>query len=208
MKKIYDRDKVLSCVRQCMYESILKDFISELFIICYNEGEILTSPLQETQLFQIVIKGTLDIYMIRDDGSRYSLSQGNENYILGDMELFYPTDGSMIYSEAFTDLICVAFPIEKNRKQLLENNQFLQLIGKSLSEKMLLITTLNAAPTTLKERVLSYMQYKCPNKTLRGLEQAAFHLHCSSRQLQRILNQYEAEGIVEKIGKGAYRFIT
>ena len=58
---------------------------------------------------------------------------------------------------------------------------------------------------SLKQRVLTYMKYKCGNGELRGLQQAAFHLNCSARQLQRILNQYEAEGKVEKIGKGAYR---
>ncbi len=54
----------------------------------------------------------------------------------------------------------------------------------------------SAAPASLTERVMSYMKYKCDNETLKGIEQAAFHLHCSARQLQRILNQSEAAGLV------------
>ena len=66
------------------------------------------------------------------------------------------------------------------------------------------ITTLDAAPTSLKQRVLVYMKYKCKGE-LRGLQQAAFHLNCSARQLQRILNQHEADGVVTKTGKGTYK---
>ena len=66
---------------------------------------------------------------------------------------------------------------------------------------------LDAAPASLKQRVLIYMKYKCSKEELKGLQQAAFHLNCSARQLQRILNQYEADGIVTKTGKGAYKLV-
>ncbi|HIT69395.1 MAG TPA: hypothetical protein IAC36_05810, partial [Candidatus Aphodomonas merdavium] len=82
---------------------------------------------------------------------------------------------------------------------------FLQMICRSLTQKIEAITKLDAAPATLKQRVLTYMQYKCENGQLVGVEKAAFHLNCSARQLQRILNQYEAEGVVKKLGKGAYQ---
>ena len=67
------------------------------------------------------------------------------------------------------------------------------------------ITTFDAAPTSLRQRVLIYMKYKCNKGELKGLQQAAFHLNCSARQLQRILNQYESDGIVIKTGKGTYK---
>ncbi len=66
---------------------------------------------------------------------------------------------------------------------------------------------MDAAPASLSERVLSYMKYRCEDETLKGVEQAAFHLHCSSRQLQRILNQSETSGLIKKLGKGTYKLI-
>lgn len=69
------------------------------------------------------------------------------------------------------------------------------------------MTTMDAAPASLAERVMSYMEYKCENAALKGIGQAAFHLHCSTRQLQRILNQKEAAGPVRKPGKGTYWLI-
>ena len=57
----------------------------------------------------------------------------------------------------------------------------------------------------LNQRVLTYIRYRCVGGELRGLEQASSHLNCSSRQLQRILNKYEEDGVVTKIGKGSYK---
>ena len=69
------------------------------------------------------------------------------------------------------------------------------------------MAAIDAAPASLTERVISYMKYKCHDQTLKGIEQAAFHLHCSARQLQRILNRSEAAGFVIKLGKGTYKLV-
>ena len=132
----------------------------DFYLIKYEKGELVSSPFQNEILFQIVEQGSINIYFIRDDGTRYSLSNGTSDYFLGDMDIFYPKSQN-IYAEA--------------------------------------------APASLTERVLSYMKYKCSDGTLKGIGQAAFHLHCSTRQLQRILNQSETAGLVKKIGKGTYQ---
>lgn len=204
MRKSYDQALIEACLRQTKYEAAMRSLQKNLFVVQYKKGEFATSPLQSENLFQIVVQGSLNIYFIRDDGSVHSLSNGGENYLLGEMEVFSPQINN-VYAEAVEDLTCLAVSIEKNREELLGNCLFLQLICESLTEKMQSITTIDAAPVSLKQRVLTYMKYKCGNGELRGLQQAAFHLNCSARQLQRILNQYEAEGKVEKIGKGAYR---
>lgn len=154
-------------------------------------------------LFQIIIQGTVNIYFISDDGTVYSLASGMENDLLGEMEIF-PHQPSNVYAEANSEVICLALSIEACRGAMLENCRFLQLICESLTPKMESITTLDAAPTSLKQRVLVYMKYKCKGE-LKGLQQAAFHLNCSARQLQRILNQHEADGVVTKTGKGTYK---
>lgn len=87
----------------------------------------------------------------------------------------------------------------------MDSCSFLQMVCRSLAMKMQSITATDAAPGSLKQRVLTYMRYKCSAIELKGVQQAAFQLNCSSRQLQRILNQYVDNGIVAKIGKGRYR---
>ncbi len=204
MKKFYDKALIETYLKQTKYESIMSGLQEHLFVVNYEKSEFVTMPLQQVHLFQIIIQGTVRIYFIRDDGSVYSLATGRENDLLGEMEIFQHQP-SNVYAEANDDVICLALSIETSKDALLADCQFLQLICESLTQKMESITTLDAAPTSLKQRVLIYMKYKCSKGELRGLQQAAFHLNCSERQLQRILNQHEADGIVAKIGKGAYK---
>lgn len=204
MERIYDKKNVDACIAKSKYHAVLDSLDIDFHLIKYEKGELVSSPFQNEALFQIVEQGSLNIYFVRDDGTRYSLSNGASDYFLGDMDIFYPKSSS-IYAEAAQSLICLSFSIEKHREALLSNSRFLALICYSLSAKMGAITTIEAAPASLTERVLSYMKYKCDDKILKGIEQAAFHLHCSSRQLQRILNQSERAGLVKKLGKGTYR---
>ncbi len=88
----------------------------------------------------------------------------------------------------------------------MKNCQFWQMVCESLARKMESITAIDAAPVGLKQRVLTYMQYKCSKGELKRIQQAAFHLNCSTRQLQRILNQYEVDGVVIKTGKDFCEF--
>lgn len=207
MRKIYEPQAVADCIERSPHRSILKTLPPELFLLQYEKGELVTAPFVKEQWFQTVISGSLNIYFIRDDGGLYSLSDGKAGYILGDMELFNPNISS-VYTEAAEPLLCLALSIDKNRVALLDNNEFLRLMCQSLTAKMEAITALEAAPCSLHDRVLYYMRYKCEGGELKGLERGAFRLHCSARQLQRILNQFEQEGKVVKVGKGAYRLIN
>ena len=206
MKKIYDKEKIAACLSHSRYYEVLASLDVDFYLIKYEKGELVCSPFQRELLFQIVEQGSIDIYFIRDDGTRYSLSKGAADYFLGDMDIFYPKS-SNIYAEAAESLTCISFSIEKYREMLFSNSEFLVLICNSLSAKIGAMTTIDAAPASLTERVIFYMRYKCSDQTLKGIEQAAFHLHCSARQLQRILNQGEVSGWVKKLGKGTYRLI-
>lgn len=204
MQRIYDKKEIADRIAESKYRAVFDTLDAAFYLINYEKGELVSSPFQSEPLFQIVEQGAVNIYLIRDDGTRYSLSNGTADHFLGDMELFYPRS-SNIYAEAAERLTCISFSIEKHRERLLSNNKFLQLICSSLSAKIGAMAAFDAAPASLTERVLSYMKYKCDDETLKGIEEAAFHLHCSARQLQRILNQGEAAGVVKKLGKGTYR---
>ncbi len=206
MERIYDKKKISNYIAKSKYQTLLSALDINFYLIKYEKGEFVCSPFQSDLLFQIVEQGSINIYFIRDDGTRYSLSNATTGCFLGDMDIFYPKSNS-IYAEAAEDVTCISFSIEKYKEVLLSSNKFLESICNSLSAKIAAIATMDAAPASLAERVICYMEYKCDNGTLKGVEQAAFHLHCSARQLQRILNQNEVAGLVEKVGKGAYRLL-
>ncbi len=206
MQRIYDKKEIENYIAKSKYHVVLDSLDIDFYLIRYEKGELVSSPFENELLFQIVEQGSINIYLIRDDGTRYSLSNGATDYFLGDMDIFYPKNNN-IYVEAAENLTCISFSIEKHRKILLSHNKFLELICISLSAKIGAMTVMDAAPASLTERVMSYMKYKCDNGILKGIEQAAFHLHCSARQLQRILNQSETSGLVKKMGKGTYKLM-
>ncbi|MEW4412351.1 cyclic nucleotide-binding domain-containing protein [Clostridium sp. AN503] len=207
MKRFYDSARIETYLKQTKFESVMGNLREYLFVTQYKKGEFISTPLQKEHLFQIIIQGIVSIYFIRDDGSVYSLANGRKNDLLGEMEIF-PSKPSNVYAEANDDVVCLTLSVEASKSALLQNCKFLQLVCESLTQKMESITILDAAPASLKQRVLTYMKYKCSGGEMKGLQQAAFHLNCSARQLQRILNQYEADGIVMKIGKGNYKLCS
>ena len=204
MERFYDKSLVEVYLNQTKLSFQVKELQKHLFVTKYRKGEFVTTALQQEHLLQIIVQGSVSICFIRDDGSIYSLANAKTNDVLGEMELFQHQPGN-VYAEATDDVICLAMSVEISKDALLSNCQFLQMLCESLTQKMESITAFDAAPESLKQRVLTYMKYKCSNEEIKGLQQAAFHLNCSVRQLQRILNQYEVEGTVVKIGKGAYK---
>ena len=120
MKKFYDTDIIENYLKKTKYEAEIKELKENLFAVKYDKGEIVTSPLQNENLFQIVIEGSINIYFIRDDVSVYSLADGKKDYILGEMEIFRQMTSS-VYAEANETLACLAVPIEQCRDKLLTN---------------------------------------------------------------------------------------
>lgn len=95
----------------------------------------------------------------------------------------------------------------ENKEFLLNDADLMRIIAENLSNTIRAITMQNADLPSLRERVYAYMNYKCTDKTLRGVEKTAFQLHCSPRQLQRILNAFVDVGTARKIGKGTYELV-
>ena len=135
MEKIFEKEKIVDCIAKSNYHDVLESLDLDFYLITYKKGELVSSPFQNDVLFQIVEQGTVNIYFIRDDGTRYFLSTGAAGYFLGDMDIFYPKNGS-IYAEAAETLTCISFSIEKHRELLLSSSRFLALICGSLSASL------------------------------------------------------------------------
>ena len=206
MKRIFDKEKVADAVSKSIYRDMLENLPVEVFLTEYEKGEFLTSGERTSQMIQLVASGTVAIYYIREDGSSYALELSAQDSILGDME-FFGVRNKGVFAEVSEKLTCIAFAVDGNKDKLLQNSELLCVLAKELAEKLAAVTMQNAAPVSLNERVYAYMFYKCEEKRLKGVENAAFHLHCSPRQLQRILNTFVENGIARKVGKGAYGLV-
>lgn len=204
MKRIMDEKRAAVLLEDIPYRSLLEELNIPLFLAAYEAGEMISAPWKQQAAFQIVCKGEISIYYVRDDGSRYSLAEGREAYCLGEMALF-GTEDATVFAQAMTDVVCLTFSVTGNEDKLLNCNSFLRLVCQNTAKKLSAAMMHNAVSSLLSERVWNYMQFKCENGILKGLEKTAFQLHCSERQLQRIMNSFESNGMVKKIGKGTYQ---
>ena len=203
MKKIYDKKAIAEAIENSAYREVLESLNVPMFICEYENGEMVVAPYLENNLFLITISGSLSIYFIRNDGSSYHLAYSDIDSFLGDDELFDSINHG-VYGEASGTLRCLAFSVKDSKKALLKNAVFLKVLAKTLSERFKFIALQEAVPSSLSERVIAYMTYISEDKAIKGIEKTAYQLHCSSRQLQRILNDLEISGTVRKVGKGSY----
>lgn len=203
MKKSFHPHRISAAISHSRYQQMLEGMPIKPYLISYKIGDYAITPDSQEKLLQIVVSGAMSIYYVRDDGTQFSLAVLEKDAILGESHLF-DLESQDIYAQAIEPLTCLAIDINQSRDVLLNSAEFLRVIAKVQAIKLHAIATQDASSGSLRDRVLSYMRYKCQNGQLKGLEKAAFHLHCSSRQLQRILNDYERVGIVKKVFKGTY----
>ncbi len=203
MKRIFDKEAIDEAISRSKYKEVLESLNVPMFICEYENGELVDAPYIESTLFQITISGSFSIYFIRNDGSIYHLAYSDIDLFVGDTRLFdNPNHG--VYGEAVGILRCLAFSIEESKEALLENTVFLRMLTHALIERFIFMTLQEAVPSSLTDRVILYMTHICKDKTIKGVEKTAYQLHCSPRQLQRILNSLEKENRVKKLGKGKY----
>ncbi|MDO4650694.1 MAG: hypothetical protein Q4B26_18820 [Eubacteriales bacterium] len=204
MKAIYEIEKINKLIDLNVIDHYFSDIPGSLHLLLYEAGEVISSASSSETFFQVLISGTASIFYIRDDGNMYSLAACHAPYIIDESALFFEQDPN-IFATAQTECLCVAVSIKQDGEQLLNDVTFLRVVAKDLADKLKVISNLNAMSGSLKERVTNYITYYCKDHILSGVEQTAWKLHCSPRQLQRILNELCAENKIIKTGKGKYK---
>ncbi len=206
MKKIQDEKLLKQYLMQYQIENLF-DTEDLPFCLCeYERGEILSYIKDTDHLLQFVVSGAVQIYSIRSDGSRYPLCYVDTFTLLGDME-FCNENSLPFLVETATKVVCVELPLYKCRTMLLNDNTFLRYLLHSISHKLALFSQAEASFSSLEEKLLHYLKYDCPHQQFHGVETTAIHMHCSRRQLQRLLSSLTERHIIEKTGKGKYRLI-
>ncbi len=206
MKQSYDSKLIEYYVKAHKIDTFFDNKKIKKSIIEYEKGEFLSSPFLSSQYIQFIIDGEVDIHFIREDGTLYSLATCHTDYMIGEQQLFLDSEDS-VYAMALTHTTCIAISIDNYREELLNDNAFLRKIAHNTSQILATITMNDASSSDLESRVHNYMKYRCKDGGFTGLEKTAFHLHCSPRQLQRVMNRLESSSIVIKTGKGAYKLI-
>ena len=206
MRKNYDENNIKQLIEKYNIDQLFDNMDLPFYIIQYEQGELLQQPNDANNLFQIGISGEISIYHISTDGEKYFLSQNKNFFKLGCVELSIDND-LKVYAEALTDVTVIALSLNECRNLLLKDNKFLNMVIYEMAQIIILNMNYKVITSSLGERVINYMKYYCSDNILRGVEKTAFKLHCSDRQLQRVLNDLENKNIIQKCGKGTYRLL-
>lgn len=172
----------------------------------YDVGEILYQTIEEKVLIKFLVAGSISIYSIRYDGSRYPIRYIDEFTMLGDIELSN-TGKSHLLTEAKSSVLCLTLQLDENKELLMNDNTFLTFVINSLSQKLVRFSEYESKFNTFEERFLDYIQNECEDNKITSVENTLFQLRCSRRQLQRVLKKLVETNVIQKTGKGCYRLI-
>ena len=174
-----------------------------LRLLMFEKGELLTHPLNPLDQFLIVIEGHIIIYSLTPEGNVRYIDRGCSGMLLGDME-FSGAIGGMLYTEAVAQVLCLSVPFQENRQALEKDPVFLRFVLSQLAGKLSLSSQIDTMEKTLSEKLLLYLRKIEPTHAIHSVNEAIQILHCSRRQLQRVLKKLCDEGVLIKSGRGCY----
>lgn len=179
----------------------------EYYLLHFNKGEQIISPLKKLNQILFHVEGTAHIYGIRMDGSYSPVTVQTPLTIYGDME-FATGQISTFFVEAQNDVLCIAISLLQYEEVLRNDVRFLNGLLKSVADKLSNASSIETASTSLEERLLFLMENFCEDGCIHSVNDTIMHLRCSRRQLQRVLSKLCEDGRIEKVGKGHYRLMT
>ncbi len=174
-----------------------------LCLLQFEKGELLNHPLKPLQQFLLVAEGSVAIYDISENGNIRYISHSGKGTLLGDLE-FCDVENHHFYTEATETLLCIAIPFVENRTVLENDPIFLRFALCQLAQK-LSMSAMDTTLPTLEEKVLLYLKKVQPDHTIHSVHEAVLSLHCSRRQLQRVLKKLCDTGLLCKVGRGCYQ---
>ena len=181
----------------------------------FEKGERLDT-LNPEEYLSFLVDGSIEISANRADGTSYPIGYLDGFTCIGDMEFCGKRDDTH-QIEARTTALCIVLPLASTKELLLNDNRFLRYLLNSVTEKLMLYSSSQSNFSTLEESFLSYLSERCPDQTFSGVSIwcvssrfpqtsiSAMQLHCSRRQLQRVLKKLLEEGRLVKLSKGSYR---
>lgn len=173
-------------------------------LLRFEKGEYLSHPLKPLHQFLLVVQGSARIYGIQEDSRMFGVSYVRTNALLGDIE-FCQIKHNPFFTEAVEPVLCLALPFAENRAVLENDPVFLRFVMGQLARKLALSSRTSTTAQPLEERLLFCLQQPQFGGKIEHLDSILSHLHCSRRQLQRVLKKLCDAGQLEKTGRGCYR---
>lgn len=204
MKTLQDEKKLKTILKRKHFDQIFgKEYPFQL--VQFEKEEYINESMNPRDYLIFPVSGICSIFHIHVDGSYYLFSRSSKFGMMGDMEYALP-ESTQYRIVCDTEVLAVVLNIKENKKELDQDLIFLHYVMRSLADKVNRFGLENAEPVNLEERVLFYMHQH--ENTIHGVEKCSDSLHCSRRQLQRVLNSLQEKKKIKKVQKGIYQIIS
>ncbi len=169
----------------------------------YQPGEMINMvhPMEESIKF--IVEGVFDHYKIQEDGSAYLIAHCDGFGFMGDLA-FCGRQPPGRYQEVIETVRAVELPLEPLRRTLENDNRFLRFLLDTMAQRMTASMHIRSDMVTAEQALVAYLRWRCPDRTITNVSEAAFHMNYSRRQLQRALKALTENGTLVKTGKGHY----
>ena len=174
-----------------------------LRLLQFEKEELLYHPRRPLDQFLIGAEGRISLYDLSEGGGIRYVSRTGAGTLLGDVE-FCGANGGTFYTGAAERVLCLAIPFAENRKTLEDDSIFLRFALRQMAQK-LTMSTMDVTMQTLEEKLLLYLDKMQPDHTIHSVNETVIALHCSRRQLQRVLKTLCDDGRLARTGKGHYQ---
>lgn len=174
----------------------------------FSAGETLICQGEPVESLYFIIEGRVEALVLQDDGRRLALCYTAESGALGDVELMQEADGATATVAAQTDVICLAYPYARARRQREENLVFLRQVARDLSLKLTRSTDrlVRASLSPAREQVCRHLlQHRRGSRYCGTLMEISAATGISYRHIQRIIQKLCADGVMKKTPQGFYR---
>lgn len=206
LKQIRDSGLLKKYLKQEHIEDYFKTRNLEFQLISFAKGEYLSTPDKALTKFLFVVKGELHIFGIREDGTLFSVNNEGRGSLLGDME-FCEKASDLYFTEALETTYCIALPIEANRTVLEKDTVFLHFLLNHMADRLRFFSQMDLSSPSLEEKLLLYLRDIEADHQIHKINSVVSKLHCSRRQLQRVIRKLCEEEKLEKLKKGGYRLV-
>lgn len=199
MKRVYDSKNVEKYVNRYHIHDYFNSSYP-FYLMEYEKDEMMIHPLKDTKEIQFVVEGEVSIYFIDSNGKQLFVSQTNELCVLGDVE-FIRHEKPVYFAQTNTKVVTIALSIDENQLRLNQDLKFLHFLLNSLVDKLHNKSTNEIMNQSVEEKVMNYMEL---HPTLDNVNVACRNLHCSRRQLQRVLKKLCEDKRIVRLEKGKY----
>ncbi len=166
----------------------------------YKKGEFLYRYDSFLKNLIFLVQGQIKLSTTGKNGEYHHLTLYQDFALIGDVEYILECPATADV-EALTDVFCIELPLSFNKTYLDQDLVFQRYLNKLQAQKLMQIDTLKMQKELcpVEIRLASYLlafSYK-EQDTIKELKRISFHLHCSYRQLLRVVQQMAKEGLFE-----------